>query len=329
MTLTEQQPRPNRRPAAASPVTLPPLLSVANKPEKTFTGSAATDQALAGFTAGAVSTVLLHPLDLVKTRFQLNTSRTRLSSVEAIKKIWREEGKLRGLYRGVSPNFAGATVSWGMYFWWYSLIKDWMRDSPTHTLGPTQHLLASAEAGALTAICSNPFWVIKTRMCATRASDPGAYRSLANGLCRTWREEGLRGLYKGMVPAFFGVSHGALQFMAYEEMKKWRMDAMHGKKDVNKLNTLEYITMAASSKVFATVCTYPYQVLRSRLQVQVGYSDVVYNGVIGTIKTIYRNESFAGFYKGMGINIIRVLPGTCVTFGVYEGMSKFFRVYGA
>lgn len=37
---------------------------------KTFTGSTAGDQALAGFSAGAVSTVLLHPLDLVKTRFQ-------------------------------------------------------------------------------------------------------------------------------------------------------------------------------------------------------------------------------------------------------------------
>lgn len=37
---------------------------------------------------------------------------------------------------------------------------------------------------------------------------------------RIWTEEGLRGFYRGMLPAFVGVSHGALQFMAYEEMKK-------------------------------------------------------------------------------------------------------------
>ncbi|KAJ3279956.1 hypothetical protein HK104_001031 [Borealophlyctis nickersoniae] len=165
-------------------------------------------------------------------------------------------------------------------------------------------------------------------MCASKASDPGAYQSLRDGLLRLWREEGVRGYYKGIVPAMFGVSHGAIQFMAYEEMKKWRADLVGEGKDVNQLGTLEYIIMAASSKVFATVCTYPYQVLRARLQYQVGHDNVVYKGISGTIKTIYRNEGIRGFYKGMGVNIIRVLPGTCVTFGVYEGLSKFFRIYG-
>jgi len=35
-----------------------------------FTGNPALDQAIAGFGAGAVSTIVLHPLDLIKTRFQ-------------------------------------------------------------------------------------------------------------------------------------------------------------------------------------------------------------------------------------------------------------------
>ncbi|KAJ3040883.1 hypothetical protein HDV00_010343 [Rhizophlyctis rosea] len=295
-----------------------------DKTTKTITGTVAVDQAMAGFLAGAVSTVLLHPLDLIKTKLQVDSSKRRLSSVKIAQLIHKEDG-LRGLYRGVSPNFAGATLSWGLYFWWYARIKDYMEKNEAGRLEPWQHLLASAEAGALTAACTNPFWVIKTRMCATRSSDPGAYKSLRDGLTRLWQHEGLKGYYKGIVPALFGVSHGALQFMAYEEMKHWRSDS----KGVNDIETLEYITMASLSKIFATICTYPYQVLRSRLQYQIGHKDVVYKGVIGSIRTIYAQEGLYGFYKGMGLNIIRVLPGTCVTFGVYEAVSKAARIYGS
>ena len=51
----------------------------------------------------------------------------------------------------------------------------------------------------------------------------------ADALVRIGREEGLKGLYKGVGPSLLLVSHGALQFMTYEELKKrmaaWRAHA--------------------------------------------------------------------------------------------------------
>ncbi len=44
-------------------------------------------------------------------------------------------------------------------------------------------------------------------------------RGVVDALVKTYRFEGIRGLYKGFLPGAFGVSHGALQFMAYDEMK--------------------------------------------------------------------------------------------------------------
>ena len=42
-----------------------------------------------------------------------------------------------------------------------------------------------------------------------------------DGLSSIYRGEGFSGLWRGTSMALVGVSSGALQFMAYEEMKKW------------------------------------------------------------------------------------------------------------
>ncbi|KAI9143906.1 mitochondrial FAD carrier protein [Paraphysoderma sedebokerense] len=305
--------------------------------QSSFFGALAIDQAVAGFTAGAVSTVILHPLDLVKTRYQVDTTTkypklTFTRTLKNLKQIFVRHG-VRGLYQGLEPNFVGATVSWGMYFWWYSIIKSRRLkanqevDPSASNLAPSEHLIAAAQAGALTSVFTNPIWLVKTRMCIQSAEAP-KYRSLAGALKQIYREEGIRGLYRGFVPQLFGVSHGAIQFMVYEEMKKnsaeWK--SQNGGTSWLLLGpTAEYIIMAASSKLVATCSTYPYQVIKSRLQDHRGLTR--YDGVLDTIQKIYRNESIFGFYKGLGANVIRVMPGTCITFAVYGSLTLIVSIW--
>src|ERR1700722_9147115 len=45
-----------------------------------------------------------------------------------------------------------------------------------------------------------------------------------DGLSSVYRTEGVRGLYRGASLAVFGVCNEAVQFMAYEKMKKWAFD---------------------------------------------------------------------------------------------------------
>lgn len=56
---------------------------------------------------------------------------------------------------------------------------------------------------------------------AGAAANPSSiyYRGMADALVKVYKMEGIRGLYRGFVPGMFGVSHGAIQFMVYEEMK--------------------------------------------------------------------------------------------------------------
>lgn len=86
--------------------------------------------------------------------------------------------------------------------------------------------------------------------------------------------------------------------------------------------------MAATSKTFATVATYPYQVIRSRLQdhrltavTSNALAPRPYTGVLDVMRRVFQSDGLRGFYRGLGANILRVLPGTCITFAVYESVS--------
>lgn len=43
------------------------------------------------------------------------------------------------------------------------------------------------------------------------------------------------------------------------------------------------------------------------------------------LRRTYANEGMKGFYKGLGTNALRIIPGTCTTFVVYENLVWAFR----
>ncbi|XP_007427666.1 mitochondrial folate transporter/carrier [Python bivittatus] len=278
---------------------------------------------LAGLSGGVVSTLVLHPLDLVKIRFAVNDGlelRPKYNGIlHCLSTIWKQEG-LRGLYQGVTPNVWGAGASWGLYFFFYNAIKAYKTEDKLESLGAAEHLVSAAEAGAMTLCITNPIWVTKTRLVLQYEAgvdlSKKQYEGMIDALIKIYKYEGIRGLYKGFVPGLFGTSHGALQFMAYEELKS-RYNKYKNRPSDMKLNTLEYITMAALSKIFAVTATYPYQVVRARLQDQHNR----YSGVLNVIHRTWRKEGVHGFYKGIMPNVIRVTPACCITFVVYEKVS--------
>lgn len=197
--------------------------------------------------------------------------------------------------------------------------------------GAWQQLTRSLRvAGMLTSILTNPIWVIKTRMLSTGSRTPEAYASFTSGAAQIYRSEGIPGFYRGLLPALFGVSHGALQFMAYEQLKLYRArmypasmsggDHLAGSQR-RELGNLDLFVISSLSKIGAGCVTYPYQLLRSRLQTY--DAPMVYRGVWDAIVQIGTKEGIAGFYKGLGPNLIRVLPSTWMTFLVYENTRAY------
>jgi len=148
-------------------------------------------------------------------------------------------------------------------------------------------------SGLLTGACTNPIWVVKTRMLERGANHPSAYKSMFVGLSHVYATRGLKGLWAGFIPSSLGVLHGAVQFSIYENMKKRRGSQVGGQE---RLSNWEYVYMSGGSKLLAGAITYPYQPIRARMQ---QYSAAEkYSGLLDVLRKTYRNEGLFAFYKG-------------------------------
>mmetsp|Transcript_5791 Transcript_5791/g.9596 ORF Transcript_5791/g.9596 Transcript_5791/m.9596 type:complete len:409 (+) Transcript_5791:92-1318(+) len=306
---------------------------------------------VAGTTAGLVSTVALYPLDLIKVRYQamLDGPAPYSSLLGGIKQVARKEG-WRALYSGMGPALLGSGVSWGGYFYCYENAKKRYRGGGgAQRLGAGHHLLAAAEAGALLVLLTNPIWLIKTRL-QLQVREGGAraghhYAGPLDALRTILREEGPRGLYRGLGPALGLVAHGALNFAAYEALKRRAGDGRGRRRrrpgraaaapstswlGEEAADIIQHLTLGSVSKIFASTITYPAQVIKTRLQLRGTAKDGFrgqskYKGAFDCAATIFREEGPRGFFKGCLANGLRVAPSAAITFLVYEESIKILR----
>lgn len=321
--------------------------------------------ATSGAAAGMISVLALHPLDVIKTRLQVQDGVDRRTAayrgtVHAFRTVARQEGA-RGFYAGVVPAVVGSTVSWGVYFTCYNNAKArYRRVHDLEHLPSHLHLASAAEAGLVVSLATNPIWVVKTRLQLQKKTDAASpetrrarggtsvrpYHGFVDALAQIARYEGIAGLYKGLGPSVFLVSHGALQFTAYERLRLWRTTPKATGKKTRLPNepaavppsAFECAWLGVASKLFASSVTYPSQVVRARMQQRsVETHDAnapnrsgssagrapLYRSFSSSLRDILRREGALGLYKGMVPNVLRTLPSSGVTFMVYESVRSF------
>ena len=306
-----------------------------SKPRKAST----RQHLVSGTTAGIITTICLHPLDLIKTRFQVHEGNIgRGHRTAKYRSTWHGirtvayNGGIGALYQGITPAVVGSGGAWGLYFFLYESYKNHNQSlldgSKFYNNKTFLNLCSSTEAGVTTVFLTNPIWLVKTRMQVQdktafsingkTASSQTFYRSMPHAFKTIVQEEGLFALYRGLIPALFLVSHGVIQFVAYEELKSLKTN--DGEK---KLGIWEPLWMGALSKTIASSSTYPWQTIKSRIQQRQKVDGKPYNGMIDCCTRIVKNEGVRGLYKGLAPNLIRIAPGAAITFFTYENVKDF------
>lgn len=283
-------------------------------------------QFAAGAVAGVSEILVMYPLDVVKTRVQLQTGKgtgpdSYNGMVDCFRKIIRHEGFSR-LYRGISapimmeaPKRAtkfAANDEWGKFY-----RKAFGQEKMTQSLS----VLTGATAGATESFVVVPFELVKIRL-QDKAS-AGKYNGMLDVVAKTVRNEGLLAMYQGLESTLWRhILWNAGYFGCIFQVRQ-----LLPKAD-NKRSQMLYDILAGSvGGTVGTLLNTPMDVVKSRIQNETRVPGVVskYNWAWPAVGTVLKEEGFGALYKGFLPKVLRLGPGGGILLVVFQGTMDFFR----
>jgi solute carrier family 25 (mitochondrial phosphate transporter), member 23/24/25/41 len=189
---------------------------------------------VAGGLGGMVAQFCVYPIDTLKFRLQCETVQGGLTGnallFSTAKKMWRDGG-MRAAYRGLGLGLIGmfpySAIDMGTFeFLKKNLVKYKARYYGLHEEdakpGNIATAVLGATSGALGATIVYPLNVLRTRLQTQgTALHPPTYNGIWDVAHRTIRNEGMRGLYKGLTPNILKVAPAlSITWVTYENMKK-------------------------------------------------------------------------------------------------------------
>ena len=188
--------------------------------------------AIAGSTGAVLANALVYPLDMVKTRLQVQvkkhpedaqhytSDRHYTSTMHAILSIMEDEG-ISGLYSGIFGSLLGVASTNFAYFYWYSTVREiyFSRiQKSRHAPSTAIELSLGALAGALAQLFTIPIAVVTTRQQTQEKSDRKGLFATAKEVVEG--EDGVTGLWRGLKASLVLVVNPAITYGAYQRLRE-------------------------------------------------------------------------------------------------------------
>lgn len=300
---------------------------------------------IAGGVGGTAGVFVTCPLDVVQTRLQSSVVKLKSSTplintavvargsavidissrpfglqvYTYIKHIIRTEG-FGALYKGLVPNLVGIAPSRAIYFTIYSKTKHFLADANIYRNSSWIHMLSALSASWSVSTITNPIWFLKTRL-QLDLTESGKRKPILALIKEVFRNEGIRGFYRGLSASYAGASETVVYFVIYERLKI----ILSSQKGENGLSPVDFVFGAFIAKSIATVSFYPHEVVRTRLRQEEYRTNgkKLYTGFFQTLAKVHSEEGFVGLYGGMGAHLMRQVPNTVIMFLTYETIVNF------
>lgn len=284
-------------------------------------------QFMAGAVAGISEILVMYPLDVVKTRMQLQVGSGAQAEytgvIDCFSKMIKNEG-FGSLYRGITapilmeaPKRAtkfAANDEWGKFY-----RKTFGVDKMTQPLA----ILTGATAGATESFVVVPFELIKIRL----QDKNSRYTGMTDVIKKTLKEEGPKAFYNGLEATlwrhivwnagYFGVIFQVRSLLPEPTTKseKTRNDLVSG----------------MIGGTVGTLLNIPFDVVKSRIQSAPPATPDhprKYNWAWPSLFTIAKEEGPRALYKGLLPKVLRLGPGGGIMLVVYnQTMNKFRQFY--
>ncbi|KAA1475991.1 mitochondrial tricarboxylate transporter [Dentipellis sp. KUC8613] len=266
---------------------------------------------IAGTTAGAVEAFVTYPTEFVKTRSQFGGKRE--GPITIIRETLRTQG-VKGLYSGCTALVVGNSAKAGVRFVSYDHFKHMLADKDGK-VSPPRSLLAGLGAGMMEAIFAvTPSETIKTKLIDDAKRPHPQYRGLIHGTASIVREEGLRGIYRGLFPVMMRQgANSAVRFTTYSTVKQFVQSRTRPGQQLPAGVTFGIGAIAGLVTVYTTM---PLDVVKTRMQSL--EASAQYRNSFHCAYRIFTEEGVRRFWTGTTPRLARLIMSGGIVFTIYE-----------
>ncbi|KAI0257417.1 oxaloacetate carrier [Lactifluus subvellereus] len=192
-------------------------------------------------------------------------------------------------------------------------------------LSTTEGFLLGGVAACVAVTFSNPAEVAKTRLQLqgelVKGGGEKVYRNVFDVFAKTWRNEGIRGVQRGLPPAYaYQTLLNGSRLGFYEPIRR-ATNQLVGL-SVKEQNPVTSVFAGAASGVVGAILGNPLFLIKARMQ---AYSPALpvgaqhyYKSSWDALKTIYQRERFPGLVRGVDAAILRTSMGSSVQLPTYN-----------